>query len=44
VKRVSGVAGVEARLVATGQTFAEVAAERLGEAASVQSGCSEVAS
>ena len=33
LKRVSGVAGVEARLLATGQTFAEVAAERLGEAA-----------
>jgi DNA modification methylase len=44
LKRVSGVAGVEARLVATGQTFAEVAAERLGETASVQGVSSEVAS
>jgi DNA modification methylase len=42
LKRVSGVAGVEARLLATGQTFAEVAAERLGEAASVQGASSEV--
>jgi DNA modification methylase len=43
VKRVSSIACVEARLVATGQTFAEVAAERLGEAASVQGVSSEVA-
>ena len=33
LKRVSGVAGVEARLLATGQTFAEVAAERVCEVA-----------
>lgn len=44
LKRVSSITGVEARLVATGQTFAEVAAERLGEAAYVQGVSSEVAS
>ncbi|MBL8882375.1 MAG: site-specific DNA-methyltransferase [Hyphomicrobium sp.] len=44
LKRVSSVAGVEPRLLATGQTFAEVAAERLGKAASVQGVSSEVSS
>jgi hypothetical protein len=44
VRRVSGIGGVEARLLATGQTFAEVAAERLGAAAPAQGVASEVAS
>jgi len=44
VKRVSGVAGVEARLLATGQTFAEVAVERPGAAAPAQGVSSEVSS
>ena len=41
VKRVSGMAGVEARLMATGQTFAEVAAERLGKIVSADGAAPE---
>ncbi|MEZ5897887.1 MAG: DNA methyltransferase [Hyphomicrobiaceae bacterium] len=44
LKRVSSISGVEARLLATGQTFAEVAAERLGEAALMPCEPSEVSS
>lgn len=44
VKRVSSIAGVEARLLATGQTFAEVAAERLDKAALMPGEPSEVSS
>jgi DNA modification methylase len=44
LRRVSGVTGVEARLLATGQTFAEVASERLGGGASVHGAPSEATS
>ena len=44
LKRVSGVAGVEARLLATGQTFAEVSSERLGGGVSVHGAPSEATS
>jgi DNA modification methylase len=44
LKRVGGIAGVEARLLATGQTFAEVASERLGGAAFVHGAPSEATS